>query len=313
MPGRAVGAVDHQLLPHRDPVLVGSGQLVRAREQLSAALAQANPLEGEDGVAEQPAELREHVRDAFGRPDADDHHRHIGIACEEPCARATAPARPVDAQQDGRAGDSSAIQEVAYRDESGPAVDALLASDVDRELGLFSELVREHHASRGVERAARRGRAELARHEPRALERDQSAPLDLHHGLEHRLDPGSRVDRDRDHGQVLGQRQQAIGMKVVKAPESLGPAQQHAGLDAMRTVDVKQRVGEESAPGPVTFAEVGGQLEAVVVHTCAPIVRPSSAAARPTARLTTTLAIAGRNRASSRMRCVSSIQVENVV
>src|ERR1700722_17626378 len=91
----------------------------------------------------------------------------------------------------------------------------------------------------------------------------------------------------------------------------------HAKHDAGRhrgfTVEIEQRVGEEAIVAAQPFSEVRRHLEVLVVHSRPPIHRPSQAAARPSTRLTTMLATAGRSWRSSPSRWVSSIQVENVV
>ena len=93
-----------------------------------------------------------------------------------------------------------------------------------------------------------------------------------------------------------------------------GDAAQHdAGGHRALAVEIEQRVGEEAVVAAQTFGEVGGQLEVLVAHSRPPIHRPSQAAARPSTRLTTMLATAGRSWRSSPSRWVSSIQVEKVV
>ena len=91
-------------------------------------------------------------------------------------------------------------------------------------------------------------------------------------------------------------------MDLVFEPEAFDSAQQDAGLHLMAAVEVQQLVGYEVMLGSVTFAEVGRELEAILVHECAPIVRPSATAAIPNARLMSVLASARRNSPSSRNR-----------
>src|SRR5882757_8324088 len=90
-------------------------------------------------------------------------------------------------------------------------------------------------------------------------------------------------------------------------------AQHHAGGHRTLTVEIEQRVGDEAVAAAQAFGEVGGQLGILVAHSRPPIHRPSQAAARPSTRLTTMLATAGRSWRSSARRWVSSIQVEKVV
>src|SRR5579875_274646 len=82
----------------------------------------------------------------------------------------------------------------------------------------------------------------------------------------------------------------------------------------MAAVDVKQLVGEQAAVDSVPFAEVGGELEAVLVlHRAPPTVLPSAAAATPAVRLKSRLTTLPRGSPSSVNRWLSSIHVENVV
>jgi hypothetical protein len=72
-------------------------------------------------------------------------------------------------------------------------------------------------------------------------------------------------------------------------------AQHDAGGHRTLTVEIEQRIGEEAVAAAQTFGEVGGQLEVLVTHRRPPIHKPSEAAARPSTRLTTMLATAGRS------------------
>src|SRR3954453_13625338 len=119
-----------------------------------------------------------------------------------------------------------------------------------------------------------------------------------------------------------------------------GDASQYdAGGHRTLAVQIEQRIGEKAAVTAQTFGEGGGQLEVLVAqcldsrslrsllvprcdphsrsssgaHSRPPIHRPSQAAARPSTRLTTMLATAGRIWRSSPSRWVPSIQVEKVV
>ncbi len=104
-----------------------------------------------------------------------------------------------------------------------------------------------------------------------------------------------------------------MGLKPLLGAETLGAAQQHAGLEAVAGEEVEQGVGEEGAARAVALAEVDGELEAVLVQSAPPMVRPSATAPIPSARLTTTLRTAAHDEPSSARRWVSSIQVEKVV
>jgi sortase (surface protein transpeptidase) len=77
-------------------------------------------------------------------------------------------------------------------------------------------------------------------------------------------------------------------VQMVQTTEPLRPPQKNARLHAVPAVDVEQFIGEQTAHtfpgqgvGAVALAEVGGELEAVLVlHRCTPIARPSAAADR---------------------------------
>src|SRR5205807_6317655 len=112
---------------------------------------------------------------------------------------------------------------------------------------------------------------------------------------------------------ILRQREQAICAPAMVPAEALGAAQHHAHLDLTPAVQVEQRVGHELLVGAVALPEVRGQLEAVLVHRCAPTKRPRAAAPSPTTRLTSAFPAAFPSSPASASRCVSSIQVENVV
>ena len=55
-------------------------------------------------------------------------------------------------------------------------------------------------------------------------------------------------------------------MAVVQSAESLGSAQQHTGPHAVPAEEVQELVGEQAIRGAVAFAEIGGELETVVVQ-----------------------------------------------
>ncbi len=81
--------------------------------------------------------------------------------------------------------------QLAQSHERRPPIDAVLPTEVDRQLGRLVELLWQLH------------RADLAREQTGAFECDQSPALDLKQLLEQRLDPRALVDRDRHDGQVL--------------------------------------------------------------------------------------------------------------
>ena len=84
--------------------------------------------------------------------------------------------------------DPPAVQEVADGDERGGAPYAFLAADVDRELGRLAE------------RLGYLGSTDFTGEQAGTLEGDQSAPFDLQHAFEQRLDSLTIVHRNRYDG-----------------------------------------------------------------------------------------------------------------
>ena len=121
------------------------------------------------------------------------------------------------------------------------------------------------------------------------------------------------VDRSYRDRRILRHAQRLVTTQLVVRAEAGDAAQHDAGGHRTLAVEIQQRVGEEAVVAAQTFGEVGGQLEVLVAHIRLPIHSPSQAAARPSTRLTTMLATAGRSWRSSPSRWVSSIQVEKVV
>ncbi len=277
-------------------------------EQLAVALADAHALQREQRFVQQPVQLGQDGGDLLAGADRDHHRRHGGVAGEEFGACPAPAASAVDAQKHGRAGDTAPVKQVGDGRKRGRPQRALLAAEVDGQLGRLAQPLGQHDL------------ADPAAEQSGALQRDEALALDLEHARERRLDPRARVDRDRDDGQVFGERQQPVGVQVVQPPEAFGAAQQDAGLQPLGAVDVEQRVAEQPAVGAVALAEIGGELQAVLAgaarrgaHACAPIACPSTARAKPAVRLSRMLASARASAPSSVSRCVSSIHVEKVV
>ncbi len=196
------------------------------------------------------------------------------------------------------------MKQVAHRQEGRLPQQTLATPQIDGQLGRLAQ---------GRGQLRRVGSAAACGDQTRALQRDQPAALDLQDGLDQLLDPLARVDRDRDDGEILRKRQQPIGAQVVKASEALAASQQHAHSKAPLAVEVQQLVGEQLAADAIALAEVGRQLQAVLVHRATPIACPSAAAPKPMTRLTATFAPAVDTSESSARRWDSSIHVENVV
>ena len=173
-----------------------------------------------------------------------------------------------------------------------PAAGALAAAEVGGELRL--------------------ARPDARRREACALERDEAVAAEGHDLVEERLDARALVDRDGDDRQVLGERQQPVGVQVVLDPEARDAAQDEARAQAVARVEVGERVGQEAVAGAVALAEVGRELERVA-HSAPPSWSPSHTQARPSARLTSRLASPSARRPSSPSRWDSSVHVLNVV
>lgn len=80
------------------------------------------------------------------------------------------------------------------------------------------------------------------------------------------LDPVTSVDRDRHRGQVLGHREQAVGLQPVALTESLDATEQNTRADLVTVVELEQGVGEQALTAAIAFAEVDGQLDPRFVH-----------------------------------------------
>ena len=132
-------------------------------EQFAVPLADTDPLEGHQGLAEQAPELGQHVGDPAPRAHGDDHHRRSRVTAEEGGPLTSAVRGPVHAQQRGGACDAPPVQQVADSHEGGNAVHAFLAAEVDGQLDLVARCL------------ARRDRLDVAGQQPRPLQRDQSA------------------------------------------------------------------------------------------------------------------------------------------
>src|SRR3954467_12874045 len=97
-------------------------------------------------------------------------------------------------------------------------------------------------------------------------------------------------------------------MQAVAVAEAFDSAQERRARDAAALEEGEQRVGDEAALDARVLAEVGGQL-----HRSDPIHQPAAPNARPPATLAATSPAAIQASPSSTSRCVSNIQVENVV
>ena len=184
--------------------------------------------------------------------------RDVGVAREELRALPHAVRGAIDAEQHGRAGQSVLAQRLDDRHVRRPPAHAVLAPDVDRELGRLMQLVGELDG------------ADPSSEHAGALERHQAVAGDRLDVVERGLDAPARVDRDRDDRQVLRERQQARRLEVVLDAEALDSAHHDARLKRAALVEVDQRIGEERAVRAVALAEVRRQLQAIVDHDALP-------------------------------------------
>ena len=146
-----------------------------------------------------------------------------------------------------------------------------------------------------------------------ALERDQAAAGARGGLLGGGHDRRRAVDRDRDRGEVLRQGQQPVRAQVVADAEARAAAQQHGGPQPALRERRHRGVGQQPPAVAVALAEVQRQLERVVGHSASPSRRPAHAARARARGSPPMLSAAPAKRPSSAWRCVSSIQVLNVV
>src|ERR1700722_11333455 len=212
-----------------------------------------------------------------------------------------APGSPVHTEKHRGPRNPLPVEQVANRDIRRHAFDALLASDVHRQLRSLRQLFRHREIG------------DVAADEPGAFHSDQPEWCELDDVLDPAGHLRAGIDRrDRD-GRVLGKAQPLVGAQLLTRTEAGDAAQHHTRGALAFGVQVQQRLGEESAVDALPLTEVGGQLQAVVVHSSPAIHWPAIAAATPRITLTTMLAAASHSCRSSASRCVSNIQVENVV
>ncbi len=198
----------------------------------------------------------------------------------------------IDAQQHGRPSQPVAPEQIHHRLVGGAAAGLLVPSDVDGQL----DRLRAGPRQVGGPGQNRPGE------QPGSLERHQTLerqPLDLGQGA---LDTFPRIDRHRHQREILGEREQAIGMEVVLDAKALGAPHDQTALQPVSGVGVGQRVGQKPIVGAVAPTEVGRQFQAVLVHSQAPRCRPAQAARTPSTRLSTKFTAARRSWPSSPRR-----------
>ena len=151
-----------------------------------------------------------------------------------------------------------ATQRLDDRHVRRPPAHAVLAADVDRELGRLMQLVGELDG------------ADPSSEHAGALERHQAVAGDGRDVVQRGFDAPAGVDRDRDDRQILRERQQARGLEVVLDAEALDPAHHDARLKRAPLVEVDQRIGEKRAVRAIALPEVRRQLQAIVDHDALP-------------------------------------------
>ncbi len=180
------------------------------------------------------AELGKNQPDLVAGPHGDDHDRDIGIMLEELGVLAPPPGRAADAAQDGSAGNAAPVQQFASRLEGRNLIDPILAAEVHGQPGRFAGAL------------AQPDRVYLTRQQPCPLGSDESGTHQRRHLVEHCLDTGPGVDRDRGR--------------------SLRTTQQNAGRHLLTAVQVYQGLTRRLAAHLLPFVPVAGQDDAVLVH-----------------------------------------------
>jgi len=294
--------VEHrEALPQCHAPLVGHGQPPGDRERRPVALAHPHALERHHRAADEPADLRHHPGDALPVTHGHDHRRHRAIRADEAGAPATAGDGAVHADERGRSGHSAPVQQPAHGDVGRPPPAPLTAPHVDGELGRIPELVGKGDGTGGPGEHAH------------PLEGDQPRAAEDRGAIEQRLDAVGGVDGHGDHRQVLRQGERRIAPQVVGQAESRRAAQEDARRHPVRRVQIHQGVGDEPPADPPPLTDVTGDDEAVRVHRWTPTARPRAAASTPHTSGTTMFRASAPMARSSARRCVSNIQVENVV
>ncbi len=87
-----------------------SRKLRRAGEQSTVAFAQLHPFDGEQWPGEPGLQFGDRRLHGVRGPDADDHHRDVGIAADEAGAASLAVRGAVDAEEHCGAGEPVAVQ-----------------------------------------------------------------------------------------------------------------------------------------------------------------------------------------------------------
>ena len=270
----------------------------------AVALADADRLQGRGGRFGGGLDLLQGGGDPLALADREHHRRHAGVGGEEARPAALAAHRAVDAEQRRGAGNPVPVQRGDGGDVRGRAAEPLAPADVDGQFHLLVRLV---------------GRPVAVAGEAGALQGQQAVAGDRPQLGCDGFDPLARVDGDGDQRQVLGEREQAVGLQAPAGAEALGAAQEDARREAAALEQVADRVREEAPPVAVVLAEVEDELERLgarrwrATHSTPPSQWPSVTASSPASSERPMLSQSMLARPASPSRWDSNIQVEKVV
>jgi hypothetical protein len=228
---RGLGGVDRQseLRRHARPDAGLAPGGLRSAHELPVPLAQPDLLDRHQRAAEHRAELGKQHRDPVPGTDRDHHEGNVGVAAEELAVlRAGVPGVvAVDAGQHGGAGDPPAVQQLAGRFEGRHLVGPIPLTAVHGQPGGIPGLLAEPD------------RLYLARQKACSLDRDQPRPGQPHRLVEHRLDVGAGIDRDRGQRRLRRLRERSANPRL-RPPGPLDAGEQDAGRGPPPSVEANQ-------------------------------------------------------------------------
>ena len=141
---------------------------------------------------------------------------------------------------------------------AGTRSDAFLSADVDGQFGGLVQVLGQHD------------RADLAAQHPGPLQGDQAGLLHCPQLVEHCLDPGRVSTATDTTGRSSDRLSSRSERRWCLSPKPSAPRSRMLVATAVPSEQVQLRVGEEPPVDPVPLAEVGGELETVLGHRCAP-------------------------------------------
>ena len=172
--------------------------------------------------------LAERAVDRRGLANRGHHSRHLDVGGEEARPSPRAAERAVDPEQHRRAADPGGAQQLDRALVGGASAGPHAAADVGGQLHVGGARPRWGGLG-GVGPGQGHGTAERQR-------------LDPPH---RRLDRRRPIDRDRDHGQVLGEAEQPVGAQRMASAEALDPSQEGARLQVLLGECIEHPVGDE--------------------------------------------------------------------